>query len=97
MLEFTESQIVELVLVAAKRGYKQASEDATKKAAEEGARFAQEGIEAYRGLALALLRKRIAELKELKANELLIAGFNEAAEYLEYGVEKDWSKLSPGK
>lgn len=93
MLDLTEAQLVELILVAAKRGYKQATEDAAAKAAQERARYAQEGIDAYRRQALALLRKRIGELRDLKANELLIAGFNEAAEYLEYGVDKDLDKL----
>ena len=40
-----------------------------------------------------LLRKRLTELKELKANDLLVAGFNEAIEHLEFGVEKEWPKL----
>jgi len=97
MLEFTEGQLVELILVAAKRGYRQATDDAKKKAAEECGRYAQDGIDEYRGQALALLRKRLGELKELKANELLVAGFNEAVEYLEFGVEKDWLKLTGGK
>ena len=97
MLEITEAQLVELILVAAKRGYGQASDDARKKAAGESDRYAQEGVDAFRQQALAQLRKRIDELKELKANELLVAGFNEAVEYFEYGVEKDWTKLHEEK
>jgi F0F1-type ATP synthase membrane subunit b/b' len=97
MFEITEAQLVELILVAAKRGYGQASDDAKKKAAGESDRYAQEGLDAYREQALAHLRRRVDELKELKANELLIAGFNEAVEYFEYGVEKDWTKLREDK
>jgi hypothetical protein len=93
MLEFSEAQMVEIVLVAARRGYKQASEDADKRSEAHSDRFAQEGIDAYRAQAIALLRKRLTELKELKANDLLVAGFNEAIEHLEFGVEKEWSKL----
>lgn len=93
MIEFNEEQMVEIVLVAAKRGYRQAADDARKRAEAECDKFAQEGIDAYRKQALELLRKRLGELKGLKANELLITGFNEAVEYLEYGVEKDWEKL----
>ena len=97
MVELTEAQLVELILVAAKRGYGQAADDAKKKAAGESDRYAQEGIDAYRQRALMHLRKRVDELKELKANELLVAGFNEAVEYFEYGVEKDWTKLHGGE
>jgi F0F1-type ATP synthase membrane subunit b/b' len=93
MLELTEAQVVELILVATKRGYRQAAEDATKKAAGESSRYAQEGIEAYRQQALMQLRRRVSELKELKANDFLIAGYNEAVEFLEYGIEKDWGKV----
>ncbi len=93
MLEFTEGQMVEIVLVAAKRGYKQAADDVEKRTEAASVRYAQEGVDAYRAQALELLRKRLAELKELKANDLLVAGFNEAIEHLEFGVEKEWSKL----
>lgn len=93
MLEFTEAQLVELILVATKRGYRQASEDAKHKAAGEGDRYAQEGVDAYRQKALAQLRRRVSELRELKANELLITGYNEAVEYLEFGVESQWADL----
>lgn len=97
MMEFTEAQLVEIVLVAAKRGYRQAIEDAEKRSARKRGECAQEGIEAFRKNALAVMRKRLAELKELKANELLVAGFNEAIEYLEFGVDKEWSSLQqPG-
>jgi acyl-CoA reductase-like NAD-dependent aldehyde dehydrogenase len=96
MLDLTEAQLVELVLVAAKRGYKQSVDDAKRRAAEECAHFSQEGIDAYRQQALTLLRKRLGELRELKANELLVAGFNEAVEYLEYGVDKDWADIKKG-
>ncbi len=93
MIEFTEAQLVEVVLVAAKRGYKQAIEDADKRSASRRGEAAQEGIDAYRKGALEVMRRRLAELKELKANELLVAGFNEAVEYLEFGVDKEWAKL----
>ena len=97
MLEFSEAQMVEIVLVAARRGYKQASEDAEKRTESHSDRYAQEGIDAYRVQAIALLRKRLAELKELKANDLLVAGFNEAIEHLEFGVEKQWARLHSEK
>ncbi len=94
MIEFTESQMVEIVLVAARRGYKQASQDAEKHTESLSDRYAQEGIDAYRSRGLSLLLQRLGELKELKANELLIAGFNEAIEHLEFGVEKEWAKIA---
>ena len=94
MMEFTEAQLVEIVLVAAKRGYRQAIVDAEKRSAGKRDECAQEGIEAFRKNALAVMRKRLAELKQLKANELLVAGFNEAIEYLEFGVDKEWLELS---
>ena len=99
MLEFTEAQLVELILVATKRGYKQAAQDAEKRAEGEGDRYCQEGIDEYKKQALTHLRRRVSELKELKANDLLIAGFNEAAEFLEYGVESQWGEIrkSTGK
>jgi hypothetical protein len=97
MIEFTEAQMVEIVLVAAKRGYKQARDDADKRGEAQAGRYAQEGVDAYRALALASLRKRLGELKELKANDLLVAGFNEAIEHLEFGVDKEWAKLRPGE
>ena len=93
MIEFTEAQMVEIVLVAAKRGYRQASEDAEKRGAALADKYAQEGVDAYRERALALLRKRLGELKELKANDLLVAGFNEAIEHLEFGVDRGWEKI----
>jgi len=93
MIRFTEAQLVEMVLVAARRGYKQALEDAEKTGARRRDECAAEGIEAYRENALEVMRARLAELKELKANELLTAGFNEAIEYLEFGVERDWQAL----
>jgi len=93
MVEFTEAQLVEIVLTAAKRGYNQALEDAEKKGAAKRGEYAQQGIEAFRERALELLRHRLAELKDLKANEVMISGFNEAIEHLEYGVETDWEKL----
>jgi hypothetical protein len=97
MIEFTEAQMVEIVLVAAKRGYKQANEDADKRGAALAGQYAQQGIDAYRAQAISALRKRLGELKELKANDLLVAGFNEAIEHLEFGVDKDWGKLDSGK
>jgi len=97
MIELTEAQLVEIILTAAKRGYSQASDDAKKKAAGESDRYSQEGLDAFRTKALAHLRKRVEELRELKANELLIAGFNEAIEYFEYGVDREWAKLNNDK
>jgi len=96
MLDLTEAQMVELILVAARRGYKQAVDDAKRKAAEERTHYAQEGVDAYRQQALALLRKRLGELRELKASELLVAGFNEAVEYLECGVDREWADVKKG-
>jgi hypothetical protein len=93
MIQFTEAQLVEMVLVAARRGYKQALEDAEKASDRKRDECAGEGIAVYRANALAVMRKRLQELKGLKANELLIAGFNEAVEYLEFGVEKDFTAL----
>ncbi len=93
MVELTESQLVEVILVAARRGYKQALEDAEKTSRSRRDECAQEGIAAFRQNALEVMRKRLSELKELKANELLVAGFNEAIEYLEFGVDKDWQSL----
>ena len=93
MIEFTEAQLVEMVLVAARRGYKQALEDAEKTSRRRRDQSAQEGIDASRENALEVMRERLAELRELKANELLISGFNEAIEYFEFGVEKDWQAL----
>jgi hypothetical protein len=93
MLELTEAQLVEVILVAARRGYKQALEDAEKTSARRRDECAQEGVSSFRENALKVMRDRLAELKELKANELLVAGFNEAIEYLEFGVDKDWLTL----
>lgn len=93
MIEFTEAQLVELILVAAKRGYKQAIKDAESKVARGRGEWADKGIAAYRKNALEVMRKRLSELKELKANDLLVTGFNEAIEYLEFGVDADWNKL----
>ncbi len=97
MIQFTEAQLVEVVLVAARRGYKQTSDDAEKRGEALADRHAQEGIDAYRLQALAALRRRLAELKELKANDLLVAGFNEAIEHLEFGVDKEWAKIHPAE
>ena len=97
MLEFTESQLVEVVLVAARRGYNQALDDAERRTAKKRDELAQQGIDAFRESALSHLRARLEELRDLKANETMISGFNEAIEYLEYGVEKDWKKLSGHK
>lgn len=97
MIEFTEAQMVEIVLVAAKRGYKQARDDAEKRGEALADKHAQEGIDAYRVQALAALRKRLGELKELRANDLLVAGFNEAIEHLEFGVDRDWVKMRQGE
>ena len=94
MVELTESQLVEVILVAARRGYKQALEDAEKTSRRRRDECAQEGIAAFRSNALDVMRRRLSELKELKANELLVAGFNEAIEYLEFGVDKDWRSLT---
>ncbi len=96
MIKLTEAQLVEMVLVAARRGYKQALEDAEKTSRRQRDACAQEGVDAYRANALECLRRRLGELKDLKANELLVAGFNEAVEYLEFGASKDWQELSSG-
>lgn len=93
MIKLTEAQLVEMVLVAARRGYKQALEDAEKTSRRRRDECAQEGVAVYRDNALEVMRARLGELKDLKANELLVAGFNEAIEYLEFGVEKDWQEL----
>jgi len=97
MIELTEAQLVEMVLVAARRGYKQALEDAERTSRRRRDECAQEGLDAYRANALEVMRSRLGELKDLKANELLVAGFNEAIEYLEFGVAKDWRELKTGE
>jgi len=97
MIELTEAQLVEMVLVAARRGYKQALEDAERTSRRRRDECAQEGLDAYRANALEVMRARLSELKDLKANELLVAGFNEAIEYLEFGVTKDWQELKTGQ
>lgn len=94
MIKFTEDQMVEVVLVAAKRGYRQASDDAEKRSSRLAGKYAREGAEVYRKKALAMLRERLGELKELKANDLLIAGFNEAIEHLEFGIDADGSETA---
>ena len=93
MLDLTEAQLVELILAAAKRGYSQATADAQKRVGRERDRYAQEGIEEFRKRSLEVLRRRVSELKELKANALLITGFNEAVEFLEYGLDASWEKI----
>ena len=93
MLEFSEEQLVEIVLVGAKRGYKQAAEDIERKLARQVAKHAQKGIDRFRVEALKVLRKRLDELKNSRSSELMISGFTEAIEHLEFGVESDWENL----
>ena len=76
---------------------RQALEDAERTSRRRRDECAQEGLDAYRANALEVMRSRLGELKDLKANELLVAGFNEAIEYLEFGVAKDWQELKTGE
>ena len=86
MIEFNEEQLIEVVLLAAKRGYRQASADVRKKIEKAAEGMAWSRVDAHRRELLSMLNARVEELEKNRASDLLIAGFREAIELVEFGV-----------